>query len=107
MADIPEGNEFFDEPGAAGPMSFGSGADGEGVVTWVCLRCGQEYPFDSDQPSPEECGRCSNAVFRPFFTHEVFDDAATDFEDSTRRDLRTDDPEGDAMPGDILDLSPD
>ena len=48
----------------------------------------------------ETCG----TVFRSFHG-SVGDEAADDFRDSTERDTDPDDPEGDVMPGDIMDLN--
>lgn len=82
--------------------------DEDGVLTLVCLKCGTEYYFGEEQPSPDlVCEKCGNTVFRSFFAHEAEDEAETDFRDVTERDLHTDDPEGAAMPGDILDLDPE
>jgi hypothetical protein len=51
-----------------------------------------------------KCEKCGGTVFRAF--HEtVGDEASDDFRDSTERDLDPDDPEGDVMPGDIMDLN--
>jgi hypothetical protein len=106
---IPEGEraaEMRDAPGAsdAGPID----QPAEGVLTLVCVRCGQEYYFaDQDPPEGMVCEKCGNHVFRDFFTAEDGDDAAVDFHDSTDRDLDPDDAEGDALPGDVLDLNRD
>jgi hypothetical protein len=84
-----------------------TGERAEGVLTLICFKCGTEYFFEDAAP-PEElsCEKCGNTVFRSFFTPEG-DDAARDFEDSTARDLDPDDAEGDAAPGDALDLNRD
>lgn len=77
---------------------------GENVVTLVCFRCGTEYYFSEDsQPTEMSCGKCGNTVFRSFLspTDEQDDD---EYDEATQRDLRTDDAEGDTLPGDLLDL---
>lgn len=82
--------------------------DDEGVLTLVCLRCGQEYYFsDGSPPDGMTCEKCGNGVFRDFYTHQVGDEASDDFEDETARDMNPDDPEGDTLPGDVLDLNLD
>ncbi len=43
-------------------------------------------------------------MFRAFDT-SVGDEVVDDFRDSTERDLDPDDPEGDALPGDVMDLN--
>jgi len=95
--------------------STGGGAQGgtvepraEGVLTLVCFKCGKEYHFSDGSP-PEDltCEKCGGTVFRSFFSPEPGDEAAEDFRDSTERDLDTDDPATDTMPGDVLDLNRD
>ena len=78
-----------------------------GVLTRVCVTCGKEnYLTATDTQVQTTCEKCGSTVFREFFTHTDEDEAATDFEDSTGRDLDADDAEGDAMPGDVIDLNP-
>ncbi|HKP74767.1 MAG TPA: hypothetical protein VJT67_04455 [Longimicrobiaceae bacterium] len=75
------------------------------VLTLVCEKCGKDYFFEDERPEPGmKCEKCGGTVFRSF--HEtVGDEASDDFRDSTERDLDPDDPEGDVMPGDIMDLN--
>ncbi len=75
------------------------------LLTLVCENCGKDYFFD-DEPPPAgmKCEKCGGTVFRSFY-ESVGDEAADDFRDSTERDLDPDDPEGDVMPGDIMDLN--
>lgn len=77
----------------------------ETLLTLVCETCGKDYFFDDEQPQPGmTCEKCGGTVFRSF--HEsVGGEAADDFRDSTERDTDPDDPEGDVMPGDIMDLN--
>jgi len=82
--------------------------DEGGVLTLVCVTCGQEYYFASSQPPAEMiCEKCGNGVFREFFSPPAGDEAAEDFEETTGRDLDPDDAEGDTLPGDVLDLNRD
>lgn len=82
--------------------------DEGGVLTLVCVTCGQEYYFSDSQPPGEmTCEKCGNGVFREFFSPPAGDEAAEDFEDTTSRDLDPDDAEGDTLPGDVLDLNRD
>ena len=77
----------------------------EGVLTRVCLTCGQEYYLTGgDAGGKMVCEKCGSTVFREFFSHTEGDEAASDFAESTDRDLDPDDAEGDAMPGDVIDL---
>ena len=76
-----------------------------GVLTKVCLTCGQEYYLTAESPAGElSCERCGGTVFRDFFTPADADEGARDFAETTERDLDPDDAEGDAMPGDVIDL---
>lgn len=77
----------------------------EEVLTLVCETCGKDY-FFAEGPPPEKmkCDKCGSGVFRAF-SSSVGDEAADDFRDSTERDLDPDDPEGDALPGDFMDLN--
>lgn len=82
-------------------------AEGEGIVTLVCLKCGTEYYFaDDEPPQGMTCEKCGNTVFRSFNSAES-SEAAEDFEETTGRDLDPDDAEGDTLPGDVLDLNRD
>ena len=82
-------------------------AEGEGVLTLVCFKCGTEYYFaEGEPPADLTCEKCGNTVFRSFFSTSN-DEAADDFEETTGRDLDPDDAEGDVLPGDVLDLNRD
>ena len=75
------------------------------VLTLICVTCGKEYFFEDEQPGDDlRCEKCGGTVFRSFDTL-VGDEADDDFRDSTERDLDPDDPEGDALPGDVMDLN--
>ena len=76
-----------------------------GVLTKVCLTCGQEYYLTAASGDGKlVCEKCGSTVFRDFFTPTQPDEAAQDFADTTGRDLDPDDAEGDALPGDVIDL---
>lgn len=79
----------------------------EGVLLLVCIECGREYQFEGAEEPPDDltCEKCGNQVFRRFDDTETPDDVQADFRDSTERDLATNDPEGDATPGDLYDLN--
>ncbi|HEX8831120.1 MAG TPA: hypothetical protein VF705_08155 [Longimicrobium sp.] len=90
---------------AESPRANPAGEAATSVLTLVCENCGKDYFFEDEQPEPGmTCGKCGASVFRSFHT-QVGDEAADDFRDSTERDLDPDDPEGDVLPGDILDLN--
>lgn len=84
-----------------------TGAGATEVVLLTCIECGKEYTFEGDETPPADlvCEKCGNAVFRRFEDTASPGEARQDFEDTTERDLDTDDPEGDATPGDLHDLN--
>ena len=120
---VPHPDEAYDSDSDSGPAQFKTAteqprrnpaADGDEVrgrepvdtlLTLVCENCGKDYFFD-DEPPPADmkCEKCGGTVFRSFY-ESVGDEAADDFRDSTDRDTDPDDPEGDVMPGDIMDLN--
>ncbi|MDX1675385.1 MAG: hypothetical protein R3314_11370 [Longimicrobiales bacterium] len=77
------------------------------VVLMTCIECGNEYMFEGGETPPDDlvCEKCGNEVFRRFEDTASPGEARSDFEDVTERDLDTDDPEGDATPGDLHDLN--
>jgi hypothetical protein len=84
----------------------GSSERAEGVLTQVCVNCGKEYFFDrSEPPSDPQCERCGNRVFRSFYSVTSGDEVAEDFEETTGRDVATDDPATDVTAGDLHDLN--
>jgi len=90
-------NPAGDPPHGRGPVTE--------VLTLICETCGKDYFFEDDPPPPDmKCEKCGSTVFRAF-QESVGSEAADDFRDSTERDLDPDDPEGDTLPGDLMDLN--
>ncbi|MEX2283656.1 MAG: hypothetical protein WEE89_14320 [Gemmatimonadota bacterium] len=78
----------------------------EGVLTQVCVNCGKEYYFDRNEPpTDQQCERCGNRVFRSFYSVTSDDEAAEDFQETTGRDVGTEDPATDVTAGDLHDLN--
>lgn len=77
-----------------------------GVLVQVCLECGKEYMFETQQP-PEDltCDKCGNSVFRSFFANTRSDDVVDDFNESTERDVSTTDSATEVTRGDLHDLN--
>lgn len=77
------------------------------VVLLVCMQCGREYQFESGESPPEEmtCEKCGGEVFRRFDDQGVPDEVQAEFEDSTERELDTNDPATDTEAGDLHDLN--
>ncbi len=96
-AEQPRDNPAGDAPRGREPVAA--------VLTLVCETCGKDYFYEDEQPPAGlACEKCGGTVFRSFHD-SVGDEAADDFRDSTDRDLRPDDPEGDVLPGDVMDLN--
>jgi len=110
MDDGQERDEMAGYGGAAdrGMQSEGPTGDPsperESVLTMVCVKCGSEYFFVDEPPATLACRKCGNSVFRSFVSSEDEDAIAADYREVTERDLDPDDPEGDTLPGDLLDL---
>jgi len=82
-----------------------SAADDGGILVQVCVECGREYTYEDEMPADNfKCEKCGGAVFRSFYETEQPSEALQDFEDTTGRDMRPDDPEGDTTRGDLVDL---
>ena len=78
----------------------------DGVLTQVCMQCGKEYFHDKAEPPRDQvCERCGNRVFRSFYDVTGENEIERDFQDSTARDVATDDPGTDVLPGDLADLN--
>lgn len=96
--------QMAEDAGAESPGIVGRPA--QGVLTQVCIRCGQEYIFDHEElPAELTCERCGNTVFRTFFDVTSRDDVEDDFRASTERATATDDDANDVTAGDIRDLN--
>jgi DNA-directed RNA polymerase subunit RPC12/RpoP len=86
-----------DRPNANGP---------EGMLTLVCLTCGNELFFTNEPPkNDEKCSRCGSMVFRSFFTPTVRDDATESMLEDTARSISTESAPSDSTAGDVRDLN--
>lgn len=80
------------------------GADG--VLVQVCVECGKEYFYDdTPPPADQKCEKCGNTVFRSFFDATDGDEVLADFDETTGRDVGTEDPATDVTRGDLHDLN--
>jgi ribosomal protein S27E len=76
----------------------------EGILTLVCLTCGNEQFFTDKPPADEPCSRCGSTVFRSFFTPTVQDDATESMLDDTSRSITLEGNASDSVAGDVRDL---
>lgn len=85
-------------------MAEGEGR-ADGVLVQVCLKCGKEYMFESQEPPADlRCEKCGSEVFRAFFAETRSDEVIDDFRESTERDTLTTDGATDVTRGDLHDL---
>jgi ribosomal protein S27E len=77
----------------------------EGMLTLVCITCGNEMFFTSKPPSGQRCSRCGESVFRSFFTPTVRDDATESMLEDTTRSTALEDAPSDSSAGDVRDLN--
>jgi DNA-directed RNA polymerase subunit RPC12/RpoP len=85
----------------------GSNANGpEGMLTLVCLTCGNELFFTNQPPKDhEKCPRCGSMVFRSFFTPTVRDDATESMLEDTARATELESAPSESPIGDVRDLN--
>lgn len=86
----------------------GGERDTDGVTLLVCLTCGREYEREGGEAPPKglRCEKCGGEVFRQFDDSASPNEAQAEFRSETERDLATNDPAGEAEPGDLNDLNP-
>jgi hypothetical protein len=67
-------------------------ADGpHGLLTLVCITCGNEKHFAQSPPAKLQCEKCRGRVFRNYFTPVEADEAAISQLEETARSLAYDD----------------
>lgn len=75
-----------------------------GLVTLVCITCGNEMFFDQAVPDAVKCNKCSGTVFRQFATPTEPDEASIAALDEQARSIAYGDSSPDTLPGDLRDL---
>lgn len=75
-----------------------------GMVTLVCLTCGNEKFYDKAVPDTVTCERCGGTVFRNFATPTEPDDAAIAQLEEQARSMSYGDSSPDTTPDDLRDL---
>ena len=76
----------------------------EGLVTLVCITCGNEKFFETAVPNQVKCDKCGGTVFRNFQTPTTADDATIAALDEQARSISYGDSSPDTLPGDVRDL---
>lgn len=75
-----------------------------GLVTLVCLACGNEKFYDEVVPNALTCDRCGGTVFRIFATPTEPDEASIAQLEEQARSISYGDSSPDTTPGDLRDL---
>jgi hypothetical protein len=75
-----------------------------GLITLVCLTCGNEHFYDDSVPPSVKCEKCGGTVFRQFATPTEPDEAAIAQLQEQARSIALDDDTPDTVPGDVRDL---
>jgi ribosomal protein S27E len=75
-----------------------------GLVTLVCITCGNEKFYDSKVPDSVKCEKCGGSVFRSFATPTEPDEASIAALDEQARSISYGDASPDTTTGDIRDL---
>jgi DNA-directed RNA polymerase subunit RPC12/RpoP len=75
-----------------------------GLITLVCLTCGNEHFYDVSVPSSVKCERCGGTVFRQFATPTEPDEATIAQLEEQARSIALDDESPETAPDDVRDL---
>ena len=75
-----------------------------GIVTMVCITCGNERSFSRQVPRALTCDKCGGTVFREFDTPTVPDEATLDQLETQARSRSYGDPSPGTSPDEIIDL---
>jgi predicted nucleic acid-binding Zn-ribbon protein len=77
-----------------------------GLITLVCLTCGNEHFYDHTVPVSVKCEKCGGTVFRQYATPTEPDDATIAQLEAQTRSIALDDDAPDTTPDDVRDLDP-
>jgi len=75
-----------------------------GLVTLVCITCGNEKFYDQAVPDSVKCDKCGGTVFRNFATPTEPDEASIAALDEQARSMAYGDASPDTTTGDVRDL---
>jgi len=77
----------------------------KGLLTLVCLTCGNEKVYDENPPQRVVCERCGGTVFRNFFTPVEEDEATISQLEETARSIALDEESPDISADELRDLN--
>jgi len=75
-----------------------------GLVTLVCLTCGNEHFFDQSVPASVKCTKCGGTVFRQFATPTEPDEASIAQLEAQARSIALGDDSPQTTADDVRDL---
>ena len=75
-----------------------------GLITLVCLTCGNEHFYEHNLPPSVKCERCGGTVFRQYATPTEPDEASVAQLEEQARNIALDDDSPDTAPDDVRDL---
>ncbi|HYD51406.1 MAG TPA: hypothetical protein VEA99_02215 [Gemmatimonadaceae bacterium] len=75
-----------------------------GIVTLVCITCGNEKTFADRVPQAMTCDKCGATVFRQFATPTAPDEATISQLEEQARSVGYGDPSPDSSPDEVRDL---
>ncbi|MFL5577936.1 MAG: hypothetical protein ACJ79S_18435 [Gemmatimonadaceae bacterium] len=75
-----------------------------GIITMICLTCGNEKSFTDRVPAALTCERCGSTVWRQFATPTEPDEATIEQLEEQARSIQYGDPSPDTTLDDVRDL---
>jgi DNA-directed RNA polymerase subunit RPC12/RpoP len=75
-----------------------------GIVTMICITCGNEKFFDERVPSSIKCDKCGSTVFRQFATPTEPDEASVAQLEEQARSISYGDASPQTTPDEVRDL---
>ena len=75
-----------------------------GIVSMICIACGNEKHFDRQVPDALNCDKCGQTVWRQFATPTEPDEATIDQLEAQARSMSYGDPSPDTSPEELKDL---
>ena len=76
----------------------------QGIITLVCITCGNEKSYDDQLPSHLTCDKCGSTVFRQFATPTEPDEATIAQLEDQARSIGLGDASPDTSADDVRDL---
>ena len=75
-----------------------------GIVSLVCITCGNEKHYDQQVPASVTCDKCGNTVWRQFATPTAADEATIDQLEMQSRSIELGDASPETSPEELREL---